>query len=191
MRHCFNITFTGAALHRNTNELIALFYRSARLFKLCNNRLKMLWDNVADYYIALCGGGSNHICSRFYLVGNNAVRGAVKMLDTANFNNRGTRTHNIGAHRVKEVCKVNYMRFSCGIFNNCHSTDRNHIEIYRATRQLICAGNNHTRLNSNLGAECFEALDMLVDRAQTYCTTSGRRNLCLAASAEKRTKKVA
>ena len=118
MRSSLDACLDERSVNPYSDAVIKLLYVHADFFQFFCNRLKMLRNNIFYKNIALCSSSGNHKCTGFYLVRDNGVICAVKPLHASYFDNVSTCTHDICAHRVEEVCKVNDMRLFCSIFNN-------------------------------------------------------------------------
>ena len=78
----------------------------------------MFGNDIDNLDVTVRGGTRDHIGSRLNLVGNNRIRGSMQTRNPVDFNHIRAGTAYIGAHGIEEVCKVNDMRFLCGVFNH-------------------------------------------------------------------------
>ena len=165
----------------------------------------MLWNDSSDGDASTRRSRRSKISTCLYLVGNNGICAAAKLFNTAYSYNIGTRAHNVRAHPVKEVCKVNDMRLSCGIFqnsktrshsrrqHNIYSTaNSNPVKIDRsAAHSVLCLCADNAVFHSNGSAQRFKAFNVLVDRSNSAkITAAGHRDLCLPKSAKESTKQI-
>ena len=145
----------------------------------------MLGDYVVYDNVSLCCGGSYHICSRFYLIGDNGVFGSVELIYSAYFYYIGAGAHNIGAHRIQEVGEINYVGLLCGVFKNgkpfgfgCRQNRvdcgayRYAVKIDLSSHKLVRFYVNYTMFDIVVRAQRFKAFKMLIYGAVSQITAS-------------------
>ena len=115
----------------------------------------------------------------------------------AALDNVRTSAHDVCAHGVEEVSKVNDVRFLGSIFDysepfclyssehSVHSsTDGNDVEEYLTACELIGCEVDHTLSEGIVSSEGRKSLEVLIYRAVAEGTSSGHRNSCLVELAE-------
>ena len=92
----------------------------------------------------------------------------------------------VRTHCVEEVCKVNDMRFFCGVFDDCKPSrlncgehdidccaDGNLVHINKATGEMVGIGVDHCVFNNGSRcAEKFKTFDVKVNRSGTNITAT-------------------
>ena len=181
MWHSYNITVIKLTCAFYSYCIIIFFYLYAHFSELCSNRLKMLCNNILNKNIPTCRSCGSHICPSLYLVRNNRVCRAIKSFYTRNLNNICACTSNICTHRIKEICKVNYMWLFRSIFYYCFalclnsskhyihsSSNRNNIHIDMVSYKLISFHTNHSAIcYAIISTKSFKAFKMKVYWANT------------------------
>ena len=203
MRSGLDVRLYERTVHPYADAVIELFYVHAYLLELLCYGLEVLGDNVLDDSIALCSGDSHHKCTRLYLVGDNGIGSAVEVLNASYLDDVGTCAHDVGAHGVEEVCKVDDMRLLGGILDNSktlslysrkhsihRSSDSNDIEEYLSAPELVCSEVDHALTERILSTESRKRLEVLVYGTVTEGTSSRHGHARLIVPAEQSTEEV-
>ncbi|MPN16089.1 hypothetical protein SDC9_163427 [bioreactor metagenome] len=95
------------------------------------------------------------------------------------------------------------MGFFCGIFHNGNAMrlhcghhyvdgrpDADYVKVYVCAQQAAGLGADHAAVNGDLCTQRVEALEMLVDGANTEVAAARHRNICLIAAPEQRAQKI-
>ena len=138
----------------------------------------MLRYYILYYNISSSSSCCNHICTCFNLIWYNRISASMKSFSSLYSDYISTSTLYIASHTIKEVRNVNYMRLLCWIFNNCLSLCKNcckhyvncstyrwTIKIYMISLKLFGTCFNNSRLDLDICAQRFKALNMLVYRS--------------------------
>ena len=119
VRHSLYAGLYKRSVNGDPNAVVIFLNVNAYLCKLCGDRFKVLGDNILYKHISSCCGSCHHICSCLDLVGDNCVGSALESFNSSYLDNICSCAHDICAHGIEEVCKVNDMRLLSCIFDNC------------------------------------------------------------------------
>ena len=84
----------------NADRIIKLLDFCTDLDQFDRNSLQMLWNDIADQYIALGSSSGNHKSTCFDLIRNNGVFAGMETIHTVDTDLVSTGTLNIGPHAV-------------------------------------------------------------------------------------------
>ena len=110
-------------------RVVQLNQLAAYLVQLGRDGLHMLGDDIADHDVASGDGGGAHEGSRLYLIGDDRIVRTVEPFYSADPDDIGARTSDIGSHAVQEVCHIDHMRLLGYIFDDglvCRQHRRQH-----------------------------------------------------------------
>ena len=121
----------------------------------------------------------------------------MKLFNTADFNHIRAGASYIRTHRIKKVCKINYMRLLGRIFNNgkpsckhCRKhniyccANRNNVHINRCAHKLFRLCANHAVYYIYISTEHFKSLYVLINRSVAEIAAAGECNICFSKSAK-------
>ena len=163
-------------LHGETNAVV--LNRAAGLLEFGDHGPEMLGDHRRDAQVGAGDGRGEHEGAGFNAVRNHGVVGAVEPLHPGDGDGGGAGTPHPGTHGQQQAGQVYNFRFQRGVFDHrlAFGEGGGHhqgfggahagaIEIDAPTGEAVAPaghhGGDHPVLNGDLGAEGFEALDML------------------------------
>ena len=204
IRKSFDVCRKQFSSAGNHNSLVIFFNLGAHFAHLCGDCFKVLRDYVA--YIDPASGcrRRDHKRSRLYHIGNDTVCTAVELFHALYFYNVRSRSRDIRSAEVEEVCKVNYVRLLCGIFNDGHPVAKHGSDyrIYRradghavkkdvrASDAALRDGFHTAARNGNRRAHGGKRLYMLVNRTRAEITTAGKSDLGIAVACKASPRKI-
>ena len=164
----------------------------------------MFGYHIFDQDIAVGSRRRDHKGSRFNLIGNNRIGGAVHMLDPADFNHIRTGAAYISAHGIQKVGQVNHVRLFRHIFQNgqplCADSGQhdingcangNAIKINMTARQLLGFGADHAMIDGNIRSQSFKSLNMLINGAHpAEIAPTGHCHRAFGITPQQRTQKI-
>ena len=154
----------------------------------------MLGNDVSDVDFSPRCGYCDHEGACLDHVGDNRIGASVKLFYSADLDHTGTRTCDVGTAGVKEVGKVDNMRFTSSIVDNGHSvgknrgendidrgTHRRYVKIHHiAHKTVICRCVDVAVFYGNGGSESLESLYVKVDGTNAEVTAAGPTDLRFA-----------
>ena len=192
-----------AAAHQQ--GVVVLLYRHTHLHQLGADAVHVLGDDVLQQELSAGGGHRRHVGAGLDLVGDDAVGTAAETLHAADLDGVGAGALDVRAHGVQEVGQIHDVRLLGGVFDGGDAVSQcsghhdvhggahgDNVQIHRRAGEtaVLGGGVDEAALHGDVSSHGGEALDVLVDGADTEVAAAGHGHSRLSEAAQQSAQQV-